>query len=269
MSQFFASGGQSIGVSASASVLPINVQDWFPLGLTGWISLLSKGLSRVFSNTTVQKHQFFGAQLSLYSNSHIRPWLLLIRLSHLSFVSGHVFRLALESFSFLSVSNPRSAINHFSQELCFPVAIHLWLLFVVCLVSQRGLLLCIGYLHCLLKYGTFIWCIIYIFGLIFPKNLNSRCPGFSHPPGTHHPPPMRHKGTDVDFFLDPTGFSCPKPIFIGATVVGREVVKGTLWFLPHILLCLWIFYSENVFLCWLEIYKRARHLHAPGWTLGM
>ena len=61
----FTSGGQSIGVSASASVLPMNIQDWFPLGLTGWISLLSKGLSRVFSNITVQKHQFFGAQLSL------------------------------------------------------------------------------------------------------------------------------------------------------------------------------------------------------------
>ena len=59
------SGGQSIGVSASASVLPMNIQDWFPLGWTGWISLLSKGLSRVFSNTTVQKHQFFVAQLSL------------------------------------------------------------------------------------------------------------------------------------------------------------------------------------------------------------
>ena len=64
-SQFFASGGQSIGVSASTSALPVNTQDWSPLGLTGWISLQSKGLSRVFSNTTVQKHQFFGAQLSL------------------------------------------------------------------------------------------------------------------------------------------------------------------------------------------------------------
>ena len=60
MSQFFASGGQSIRVSASASVLPMNIQDWFPLGWTGWISLQSKELSRVFSNTTVQKHQFFG-----------------------------------------------------------------------------------------------------------------------------------------------------------------------------------------------------------------
>ena len=65
MSQFFASGGQNIGVSASTSVLPRNIQDWFPLGWTGWISLQSKGLSRVFSNTTVQKHQFFGTQLSL------------------------------------------------------------------------------------------------------------------------------------------------------------------------------------------------------------
>ena len=65
MSQLFASGGQSIEVSASASVLPMNTQDWFPLGWTGWISLQSKGLSRVFSNTTVQKHQFFSAQLSL------------------------------------------------------------------------------------------------------------------------------------------------------------------------------------------------------------
>ena len=65
MSQLFASGGQNIDVSASASVLPMNTQDWSPLGWTGWISLQSKGLSRVFSNTTVQKHQFFCTQLSL------------------------------------------------------------------------------------------------------------------------------------------------------------------------------------------------------------
>ena len=63
MSQFFSSGGQSTGIPASASVLPMNIQDWFPLGLMGWFSLQSKGLSRVFSNTTVQKHQFFRAQL--------------------------------------------------------------------------------------------------------------------------------------------------------------------------------------------------------------
>ena len=74
MSQFFASGGQSIGVSASASVLPMNTQDWSPLERTGWISLQSKGLSRVFSNTTVQKHQFFGAQPFSRSNSHIHTW---------------------------------------------------------------------------------------------------------------------------------------------------------------------------------------------------
>ena len=74
MSQLFARGGQSIGVSASASVLPMNTQDWSPSGWTGWISLQSKGLSRVFSNTTVQKHQFFGAQLSSQSNSHIHTW---------------------------------------------------------------------------------------------------------------------------------------------------------------------------------------------------
>ena len=64
--QFFTSGGQSIGVSASASVLPMNIQDWLPLGWTGWISLQSKRLSRIFSNTTVQKHQFFGSQLALF-----------------------------------------------------------------------------------------------------------------------------------------------------------------------------------------------------------
>ena len=76
VSQFFTSGGQSIGVSASASVLPMNIQDWFPLGWTDLISLQSKGLSRVFSNTKVQRHQFFGAQLSLWSNSLIHTWLL-------------------------------------------------------------------------------------------------------------------------------------------------------------------------------------------------
>ena len=76
MSQFFASGGQNIGASGSASVLPMNIQDWLPLGLIRLNSLLSKGLSRVFSNTTVQKHQFFVAQLSLWHNSHIHTWLL-------------------------------------------------------------------------------------------------------------------------------------------------------------------------------------------------
>ena len=83
MSQFFASGGQSIGVTASALVLPMNIQDWFPFGRTGLIFLHSKGLSGVFSNTKVHKHQLFSTQLSLQSNSHIhtrplekpQPWL--------------------------------------------------------------------------------------------------------------------------------------------------------------------------------------------------
>ena len=74
MSQLFAAGGQSIGVSASTSVLPMNTQDWSPFGWTGWISLQSKGLSRVFSNTTVHKQQFFCAQLSSPSTSHIHTW---------------------------------------------------------------------------------------------------------------------------------------------------------------------------------------------------
>ena len=76
VSRLFALGGQSIGASASASILPMNIKDWFPLGWTGWISLQSKGLSRVFSSTTVQKHQFFSAQSSLRSNSHIHIGLL-------------------------------------------------------------------------------------------------------------------------------------------------------------------------------------------------
>ena len=87
---FFQSGGQSIGVSASASVLPVNTQDWFPLEWTGWISLQSKGLSRVFSNTTIQQHQFFGTQLALRSNSHNHTWLLTgktIALTRWTFVS--------------------------------------------------------------------------------------------------------------------------------------------------------------------------------------
>ena len=74
ISQLFAWGGQSTGVSALASSLPMNTQDWSPLGWTGWMSLQSKGLSRVFSNTTVQKHQFFGTQPSSQPNSHIHTW---------------------------------------------------------------------------------------------------------------------------------------------------------------------------------------------------
>ena len=110
MSQFFASGGQSIGVSASASVLPMNIQDWFTLGWTGWISFQSKGLWRVFSNTTVQKHQFFSAQFSLYSNSHTHTWLLekTIVLTRQTFV-GKVISLLFNMLSRLIITFlPRS-----------------------------------------------------------------------------------------------------------------------------------------------------------------
>ena len=106
MSQLFAWGGQSIGVSASASVLPNNTQDWSPLEWTGWISLQSKGLSRVFSNTTVQKHQFFGTQLSSQSNTHIHTWLL--ALTRWTFV-GKVMSLLLNMLSRLVITFlPRS-----------------------------------------------------------------------------------------------------------------------------------------------------------------
>ena len=110
MSQLFTSGGQSIGVSASASVLPMNIQDWFPLGWTGWISLQSKGLSRVFSKTTVQKHQFFSAQLSLWSSSHI-PYMTTgktIALTRRTFV-GKVMSLLFNKLSRLVITFlPRS-----------------------------------------------------------------------------------------------------------------------------------------------------------------
>ena len=84
VSQLFPWGGQSTGVSASTSVLPMNTQDWSPLGWSGWISLQSMRLSRVFSNTIVQKHQFFSAQLSSLSNSHIHTWPLGIAFIHLA-----------------------------------------------------------------------------------------------------------------------------------------------------------------------------------------
>ena len=95
MSQFFASSGQNLGVSDSASVFPMNIQNWFPLGLTGLIPLQGKGLSRVFSNTTVQKHRSSGVQLSLWSNSHIHTWLLgkIIALTLQTFVSKEMSSL--------------------------------------------------------------------------------------------------------------------------------------------------------------------------------
>ena len=88
MSQFFKSGGQSIGVSASASVLPMNIQDWSPLVWTGWISLQSKGLSRVFSNTTVQKHQFFGRHSAFF----------IVQFSHPNMTTGKTVTLTRQTF---------------------------------------------------------------------------------------------------------------------------------------------------------------------------
>ena len=97
VSWLFASRDQSIGASSSASVLPMNIQGWFSLGLTGLIFLQSKGLSRVFSNTTVQKHQFFSAQLSLQVNSHIRTWpaFFMVQLWHLYMTTGKTIALTI------------------------------------------------------------------------------------------------------------------------------------------------------------------------------
>ena len=108
MSQFFASGGQSTGVSASASVLPMNIQDWFPLGWTGWISLLFKGLSRVFSNTTVQKHQFFGAQLSFF----------MVQLSHPYMTTGKTIALTRWTFVGKVMSLLLNVLSRFSFMVC-------------------------------------------------------------------------------------------------------------------------------------------------------
>jgi len=109
-SQFFTSGGQSIGVSASASVLPMNIQDWFPLGRTCLITLQSKGLSRVFSNSIVQKYQFFGTQPSLWSNSHIYTWLLKknIALTRWTFVGKGISLLFNMLFRFVIAFLPSS-----------------------------------------------------------------------------------------------------------------------------------------------------------------
>ena len=110
MSQFFASGGQSTGASASVSIFPMTIQDWFPLWLTGLISLQCKGLSRVFSVTTVQKHQLFGVQFSLWSISHILTWLLekTIALTVWTFV-GKVMSLIFNMLSRLVITFlPRS-----------------------------------------------------------------------------------------------------------------------------------------------------------------
>ena len=109
MSQLFASGGQSIGVSASTSVLPMNIQDWLPLGWTGWISLQSKGLSRVFSSTIIRKHQFFDVQPSLWFNSHIHLGLADIKL-HTGWINRKGVPLSTEQ------SSQYPVINHHRKE---------------------------------------------------------------------------------------------------------------------------------------------------------
>ena len=127
ISQFFVSSGQNIGVSASASVLPMNIQDWFPLGWTGWISLLSKRLSRVFSNTTVQKHQFFSSQLSLQSNSHIHQF---SSVQSLSCVRLFVSPWIAARQASLSITNSQSS----PKLMCVEVDhIHTWLLKTIAL----------------------------------------------------------------------------------------------------------------------------------------
>ena len=129
ISQLFAWGGQSTGVSLLTSVLPMNTQDWSPLGWTGWISLQSKGLSRVFSNTPVQKHQFFGTQLSLWSNSHIHTWPLekTTALTRRTFV-GKVMSLL---FNMLS----RLVITFVPRCVCLSIyrlQIYIWIFGVYC-----------------------------------------------------------------------------------------------------------------------------------------
>ena len=144
MSQFFTSGGQSIGVSASTSFLPKNTQDWSPLGWTGWISMQSKGLSRVFSNTPVQKHQFFGVQLFLQANSH--PYMTIgktIALTRWTFV-GKVMSLLFIMLSRLFIAFlPRSKCLLISWlhspsavvlEVIYDLANHIW---IWCLKRKR------------------------------------------------------------------------------------------------------------------------------------
>ena len=163
MSQPFASGGQNIGVSASTSVLPMNTQDWSPLGWTCWISLQSKGHSRVFSNTTVQNHQFFGSQLSSQSNSHIHTWPLgkTIALSGvLPAFRGKVSCSALAQAS--TCTSSRSSPNQLPKgSLLYPQS--LWRLYPLLVFITIHLLNCI-HLYCSFpsqgrERGQRLWCL--------------------------------------------------------------------------------------------------------------
>ena len=136
MSQFFTSSGQSIGVSASTSVLPMNIQDGFPLEWTGWISLQSVGLSRVFSNTTVPKHQFFSAQFSLGPNSHIHTGKT-ISLTRWTFVSKAISLL----FNMLS----RLVIAFLSRSQCLLIS---WLQLPSAVILEKTAQISHGF-HCI------------------------------------------------------------------------------------------------------------------------
>ena len=154
ISQFFALHGQSIGVSVSASVLPMNIQGWFPLGLTGWISLQSKRLSRVFSSTTVQKHQFFGTQPSLWSDSHICTWLLeKTTLTIWTFV-GKVMSLLFNTLS-------RFVIAFLPRSMCFLIS---WLQSPSAVTFEPNKINC----HC-----------FYFFPIYLPWSNGNRCHNLS------------------------------------------------------------------------------------------
>ena len=116
MSQLFASGGQRTGTPTSASVLPMNIQDWFPLGLTGLLSLQSKRLSRVFSNTTVWKHQFFSAQPSLWSSFHIHTWLLEKTLVQFSSVTQLCLTLRPQGLQHARLPCPSSTLGAYANS---------------------------------------------------------------------------------------------------------------------------------------------------------
>ena len=118
ISQLFTSGGQSIGASALASDLPMNIQDWSPLGWIGLISLQSKGLSRVFSNTTIQKHQFFGTQLSLWTNSHVHTWLL--EKLRVFVAPASLFNSSLPTLSYWLILSPLNVYNTGTPEFVSP-----------------------------------------------------------------------------------------------------------------------------------------------------
>ena len=115
MSQLFSSGGQSIGASAWASILPMSIQGWYPFGLTGLIPVLSKGFSRIFSSTTIQKHQFFGAQPSLWSNSHI------CILKRTLYKNSHILKR-----TFILLCEQRASLCHFALILTNEVAGPAW-----------------------------------------------------------------------------------------------------------------------------------------------